>query len=238
MLKKINNKILFWIILFLSTIIIASWWYFWVTKYLDYRAKIAVWEINKAVEKEFSKENCQKILDFDIEDAEWNKNFKLKKYISYKNRCDKKYNISYISRNLENCKNIIKFNEDYFEKDYIILDSFNNIQKECSQKYLTAKLKVNKFFNVNNDFKSSISLDFSLPFYEDKGDIASDEYIKNRTNAKKRLIKLIAISPKVKLDVNDIVLYPKKWIINLDLKPETEYKITLNSFENKILKQK
>jgi hypothetical protein len=63
---------------------------------------------------------------------------------------------------------------------------------------------------VNNDFKSSISLDFSLPFYEDKGDIASDEYIKNRTNAKKRLIKLIAISPKVKLDVNDIVLYPKK----------------------------
>ena len=238
MLKKINNKILLSIIIFLSTIIIAIWWYFWVTKYLDYKAKIAVWEINKVVEKDFSKENCEKILDFDIKDAEWNKNFKLKKYINYKNICNKKYNISNISRNLENCKNIIKYDKDYFEKNYIILDSFSDIQKECSEKYLTAKLKINKFFDVANDFKSSISLDLSLPFYEDKGEVASSEYIENRTNAKKRLIKLISISPEVKLNVNDITLYPKKWIISLDLKPETEYKITLNSFENKSIETK
>jgi len=238
MLKKINNKILLSIIIFLSTIIITILLYLWVIKYLDYKAKIAVWEINKVVEKDFSKENCEKILDFNIKDTEWNKTFKLKKYISYKNRCDKKYNISNVSRNLENCKNIIKYDKDYFEKNYIILDSFSDIQKECSEKYLTVKLKINKFFDVANDFKSSISLNFSLPFYKDKGEVASSEYIENRTNAKKRLIKLISISPEVKLNVNNITLYPKKWIISLDLKPETDYKVTLNSFKNKSTKTK
>ena len=238
MINKINNKILLVIIIFLSTLLIAGWSYIWVMKYIDYKAKIAIEEINKIVEKELSKENCEKILDFDISDWENNKNFKLKKFINYKNKCDKKYNFINISQNLENCKNIIKYNKNYFEKNYIILDSFELIQSKCSEKYLTAKLKVNKFFDANNNFKSRISIDFSLPFFEDKGKIASEEYIENRTNAKSKLIKLLSISPEIKLTVDDILLYPKKGIINLDLKPETDYKITLNSFENKNLETK
>jgi len=233
-----NKKILTALIIFLTTILIASLSYWWIIKYIESNTENIVLEINNTIENKFSKESCKKILNFNLKKFSLNKNLKIKQYISYKNKCDERYNISNISQNLESCKSIIKFNYKYFEKNYIILDSFDKIQKECSEKYLTAKLKVNKFFDANNNFKTSITLDFSLPFYEDIWKIASDEYMSNRVIAKEKLIKLISISPKIDFNNNDIILYPNKWIINLNLKSETEYKITLNSFKNEKINSK
>jgi hypothetical protein len=60
----------------------------------------------------------------------------------------------------------------------------------------------------------------------------SDEFIENRIQAKKRLAKLIEITPNVEFDYKDIILYQNKAIINLNLKPLSEYRISLKSFDS------
>jgi len=84
---------------------------------------------------------------------------------------------------------------------------------------------------LDYDFKSSVNIDFSLDFFEDKYEEDSELFIENRINAKKRLISLLDISPKVDLTIDDIVLYKKRAILNLDLKPVTEYKFKLKSID-------
>jgi hypothetical protein len=51
------------------------------------------------------------------------------------------------------------------------------------------------------------------------------------------LANLIEISPKIKVEIDDIYIYPKKAILNLDLAPLTEYSISLASFETDNLGQ-
>ena len=49
------------------------------------------------------------------------------------------------------------------------------------------------FFNINNDFKTSVVIDFALDFFTDIWEENSVEYLKNREEAKMRLIKLLEI---------------------------------------------
>jgi hypothetical protein len=42
----------------------------------------------------------------------------------------------------------------------------------------------------------------------------------------------LEISPSVKLVPDDIILYKKRAILNLDLKPKTKYKFTIKSFDS------
>ena len=71
-----NKKILIWIIVFFSTILLASGWYFGFTKYIDYRNIQSVEQINSLIESPESKETCKTILDFNVSNAEWNTKFK------------------------------------------------------------------------------------------------------------------------------------------------------------------
>ncbi len=227
-----NKRVLIWIVIFLSSILIASGWYLGFTKYIDYRNLKNVEEINTVLDQKETQEVCEKILLFDETHATWNNKFRKDAFKTYKKICDEKYNIANIETTLDNCKNIIKFNVWDFSKEYILLDEYSRIQKQCSEKYLKITFGTGSFFNVNNDFKSNISLDLSLPFFTDVWILWSDEYIENRVNAKKRLISLLTLSPNVDILVDDVVLYPKKWIISLNLKPTTKYRISLKPFSS------
>jgi hypothetical protein len=62
--------------------------------------------------------------------------------------------------------------------------------------------------------------------------------LKNREEAKERLLKLIQISPyEFGIDTSDVYLYPNRAILNLNLTPLTEYSISLASFETDNLGQ-
>jgi len=234
-----NKKVLIAIIVFLSTIIIASWLFYWISKYIDYKKEKIVLEINNTLKQKQSKETCEKILNFDMDSDVYNNNkFKKQDFSVYRKNCDEKFNINNINLNLENCKEIIKSSKNNLKNKYIILDEFDKIQKLCSDKYLSIKFWTWSFFDVNNDFKSNINIDFSMPFFKDIWELASQEYMNNRIDAKKRLIKLLEIKPNVKINIDDIVLYPKKGILKLNLQPLTEYQISLKSFNNEVTKLK
>jgi len=111
---------------------------------------------------------------------------------------------------------------------------FAEKQVESINEILKVEFKTWSFFEIEKDFKSSINIDFSLDFYKNKWKTGSDEFIKNKTKAKEKLISLLDISPHVKLLPEDIILYKKRAILNLNLKPKTEYKFILKSFNNKI----
>jgi len=162
-----NKKVLIWVILFLSSLIIASGWYFGVTKYIDYKDSKNIEEVNALLQQKETKAICNTLLNFDQEKVSWNKQFNADLFSIYKQKCDKKYNIANIETTLDNCKKIIKSSVWSFSEQYLILDDYNNIQKECSEKYLKITFGTGAFFNVNNDFKSNIDLEFSLPFYTD-----------------------------------------------------------------------
>ncbi len=233
-----NKKILIWIMVLLSTIIIASAGYLGLTKYVQYTNIQKVAEINALLSTKESRENCKKILDFDTKSIKRNTEFNISKFKNYRFQCDKKYNIRNINLSLKNCKKIIKGSALDYKKQYILLDAFTELQQSCSDKYFKISFSTGSFFDVNNDFKSSIHLDFSFPFYEDTATVGSEEYMKNRIEAKQRLISLLDISPEVNLSVDNIVLYPKKGIIKLVLQPLTKYKMSLKSFNNENLEMK
>lgn len=66
------------------------------------------------------------------------------------------------------------------------------------------------------------------------GDPNSQDFIDHRIEAKKRLISLLEISPKVEFDIDDIVLHSKQARISLDLLPKTKYTFSLKSYDSEL----
>jgi hypothetical protein len=60
--------------------------------------------------------------------------------------------------------------------------------------------------------------------------------LQNREEAKILLLNLIETSPKLDYEIllEDIYIYPRKAILNLNLEPKTEYTISLKSFSTDI----
>ena len=237
-----NNKQLYFIIFFLLFLILIILLIFWVKKNSENRLIHKLEKIDNILNSAtLSKENCEMLIDFDKE--ELISKLKWKKYIfnetlfnNFRNNCEKIFNIKYIEENLDNCKNIIWKGDTYFKERYIILDDLENKRNECISKYLLVKFWTWSFFDVENDFKSYINIDFSIDFYTDIWDEWSDEYMVNRIEAKKRLKNLLEIKPKVKINIENIILHPKKATLALQLDPLKEYTISLKSFETELWK--
>lgn len=230
------NKILWFSILFLIVI-----WalYFWFKQFQIYLAENQVESINKIlITDNLSRENCVEILDFDKTlISSDNKFFDVNKFDVFEKKCDFRFNIIHKEIDEDFCKQVIKSDENDFEKDFIILDDFSNIQNKCISEFLKVEFWTWSFFNIEQDFKSNFNISFSLDFYEDSWELNSEEFINNRIDAKKRLINLIEITPNVNINIDDIVLYKKEAIINLDLTPKTEYKVKLKPFNLNIWKE-
>ncbi len=238
--KVINNrKILFSVIVFLSTIILASWWFFWYQKFQVYKAINWLDEINSILTKwDYSRKNCETILAFKSSLVEDKANFDLAKFNEFKKICEQTFDIKNIMLSEGNCSKVIRLEKSDFEKDYIVLDEFDNIQKKCIDKYLSVKFSTWSFFDVENDFKSSINIDFSTAFYTNKWENWTLEFINNKEKAKQRLVSLLKINNWVKISTKNIILYENKAIVYLDLKPLTEYTISLSSFAIKSFDEK
>lgn len=230
-----EKKYLYWITGFF-VIVLITWAYFWVKYYIDYKIEKKLEQVNTIIAKDdFSKDNCEIVLDFDKSIVpEKNKTFDKTKFEDFFNRCNNMFNLNYIDLSLENCTDLIKQQKSFFEEKYIIIDKYEEKINECTSKYLEVNFWTWIFFNVENDFKSSIYIDFSLDFFTDTAEENSEEFIENRVEAKKRLFNLIEIEPKVNFTIDDIYLYPNKAILNLPLQPLTEYKIKLKPFKTKI----
>jgi len=185
--------------------------------------------------KEKTMDDCKTIMTFDTKKiSKWNPFFNSITFDTILNDCSLKYDLKNTDINLENCKFIIKETNSYFKNNYIFYDSLDSKREECSKKYLNPTFSIWTFFNINNDFKTSIVIDFALDFFTDIWEENSIEYLKNREEAKIRLIKLLEIDPKVEIAIDDVYLYTNKAIINLNLQPLTEYKIKLSSFDTSI----
>jgi heme oxygenase len=82
-------------------------------------------------------------------------------------KCDLKYNLKHVEITEENCKDIIKETKKYFKDNYIITDTLDEKRDKCINEFLVSKFSTGTFYNVENDFKSEINIDFSLDFYKD-----------------------------------------------------------------------
>lgn len=83
------------------------------------------------------------------------------------------------------------------------------------------------FFSLENDFKSSIVWDFSIPVYSGFWITTTEQSSQIETEIKEKLSQMIKINPEVTVTKDNISIYGKKIILNLDLQPETSYTISL-----------
>ena len=92
-------------------------------------------------------------------------------------------------------------------------------------------MSVLKRYDIRDDFRTQIGLDFPLDFMEDPESASEDELIAYRTKQKQRLHSLLEIEPEVEYDENNIELYHDRAIISLPLVPFEEYTIEMSPFE-------
>lgn len=230
-----NKKTNLYIIYFLLLIVFLFFSFFLTKLYIDYNSQKNIDKINKILTTNtVNYDSCSIVLSFDKSKYLDYKNFDESRFDLIYDDCDQKFNIDNISLQKDICKKIIWNNIDYLKKDYINLDWFYSKKDECIKKFLVTSFSSWAFFDVNNDFKSNINISFSSPFFNDIWKENTDDYLKNRIDAKKRLKDLINIEPNVDLSIDDIVLYPNRWLLSLDLKPSTEYKISLKNFDTDI----
>ncbi|MDD2907509.1 MAG: alpha-2-macroglobulin family protein [Candidatus Gracilibacteria bacterium] len=238
MLKKFKLKVSkkYILALFISIIIFLVGYS--ITPVLNYFAKKQVKEILSIISdpsSEKSFEDCKTVLNFDKSKISKNNMFFNEMFFDeiYK-KCSQKYDLKNLELNLDNCKIVIKETNNYFKNNYVFYDSLDTKREECNKKYLNPKFSIGTFFNINNDFKTSIVIDFELEFFTDIGEENSVEYLKNRNDAKARLVKLLEIEPKMDIALEDVYLYKNKAILNLALEPLKDYKIRLIPFDTSI----
>jgi len=230
----LNSKnILYIIIGLLLLIVVWVWSIFWYRAYHDAQSKERLLEFNSVVgSQEYTRENCEFIFDFNKKYLETSNN--IYKYNTFQKYCTKNFDITKQGLELEFCSSVIKWTKKDFKEEYIKLDSFSEVQGKCSSKFLSVTFSTWSLFDAENNFKSSIELDFSLPFYEDTAEPGTKEFIENRKQAKEKLVGLIEISPQVDITDKDIVLYQKKAILYLDLEPTTKYDFNIKGFSSGI----
>ena len=231
---KVNKRYLIWLVL---AILLFFIWYS-VNPLLSYFEKRQIKEISEILssinwEKNIS--DCKKIMNFD-KNKIWKNNsfFNVITFDTIYNECSLKYDLKNVKLDLENCKVIIRETDDYFYNNYVFYDTLSEKRDECTKKYLNPTFSIWTYFNVNNDFKTSIFIDSSLDFFTDIWEENSIEYLKNREEVKTRLLNLIVLDPKVTIPLEDVYIYKNRLILNVSLEPLKEYKIKLASFDTDI----
>lgn len=114
------------------------------------------------------------------------------------------------------------------EKKYLPIESIETALNYCDW-ILKNEITFSTwtFFNPRNDFKSIIWINFSQDFYTDVWEEDSEEFLANRSKAKKELLKMIEINPKVELKEENLVFSPNKAVLYLNFKELTNYQILI-----------
>ena len=78
----------------------------------------------------------------------------------YRSQCQSRYDISYGEQDLSLCKRVIAGKKKDFENEFLQLDGFETVKKSCIAKFLSVSFTGGTLFNVNQDFKSEIIVNF------------------------------------------------------------------------------
>ena len=140
------------------------------------------------------------------------------------------------------CENFINQSDEYFEDRYIEINNLQEKREYCYNTFFKVKFLEWKLYNVDNNFKSEIIIDFGTQhFYRDIWQPESEEFLSNRIVAKKRFIRLLETSQNIQVNLENLVLYPQKAILELNLEPNQTYSFNIKDFdipENKLPKQR
>lgn len=222
--------IIFWVLLLLAFLIGLLVWP--AKNYYFKRQVSSIIEVLESSNENKNIDQCKLIMNFDkSEVSSKNPYFNETRFEKLYFDCDEEYNLKNVELTKDNCSFIIRETENYFNRNFIVYDSLALKRLDCSKKYLNPEFSNWTFFDINNDFKSQLFIDFELEFFRDIGEENSDEFINNRIEAKKRLIDLIQIEPKVEIPLDDVYLYSKRAILNLNLAPQTKYSISLLPYQ-------
>ncbi len=96
-----------------------------------------------------------------------------------------------------------------------------------------ASIEIAEIFNPENNFYSNLHINFNTPMFldaEEKEDI--EAFIAYRKKQKEALAKNIVTDPEAEIDIENIYFTPKKAIVPIKLKEETQYSITLNPIKD------
>ena len=201
---------------------------FWFYKFYDNSLKKEAETIKNIYSSWVNYNSCKKALEL----KKYNKN---NKYLTekvknifknFKKSCISKFDLSLKNINESFCNEILMINDrnDLVWK-YFWLENFEEIQKKCEDRYLSLKFSTWTFFDINDDFKSTIRVELSKRLYSTNS-FSKEKQKKELINAKKRLLKYIKISPWVKISVDDVIFYNEFAILHLYLKPKTRYEIS------------
>lgn len=206
--------------------------FLWYQKYTEQLIQNKIDAIHSIIKtKTYSLDNCSKVLEFNTDSLDLdNIEFQRKNFATFSTDCRQKFDISRQLQTLDFCTRIISAEKETLEKSYILLDGFEEVQKQCTQKYMTVQFGTGALFQTNNNFKSSVNVSFGIPFYRDTQILNSKKFIENRAAAKQRFLDLLEISPKIELTPEDITLHPKSGTLHLDLLPETTYTFSTEKF--------
>lgn len=149
------------------------------------------------------------------------------------NKCENKYIYNENIRLDEySCQNFINQPDEYFEERYIEINNLLEKREYCYNTFFKVKFLEWKLYNIDNDFKSEIIIDFgSQYFYRDIWQPESEEFIANRIAAKKRFITLLETSQNTEVALDNLVLYPQKAILELALEPNQTYSFNIKDFD-------
>lgn len=131
--------------------------------------------------------------------------------------------------NVENCLKAQKIIIPLIQKPEHISVWRNlwDIQTGC--RTVTADFSTISFFQPENDFLSTLSIDFSVPIFRSNDRPDSDNYIRKQESVKQFILDHIELSPETPIDIKNISLYEKKIVFWVLLNPETEYTIRFDT---------
>ncbi len=230
-----NKKILWWTIIFLCALILGIGIFFGYREYLKIQIQEKTEKLSEAIQSwKIDIPNCRVILSSEMDSLIWKGySFELGLQKMYED-CTKNFDISLRDIDQQFCTEMIKGNKGDYKDTYILLDWFEKKQEQCVEKYLKAEFSTGSLFDIDNDFKSQVQVDFSLPFYEDIDELNSEAFLENRSLAKRKFASYLKVNPKIEIKEEDITLYSKKAIVLLPLDPLTKYSFELWSYDSGI----
>lgn len=144
--------------------------YIGITKYINTVAEKNASEINTILLSNTpSIGNCSTILNFDFKKLH-GRDILIdpQTFSAFKTQCENTFDISKVELTEYSCPAIIAKTKDALTSDYLILDGFETARTKCIEAFQKVTFATGSFFDVENDFKSTFSAEFTLPMYYDE----------------------------------------------------------------------
>ena len=221
---KIDTKKIIAIFL---VIIFLVLWVFGIYKYINTKTLEEVNKTLSLIDSWVNFKSCENILEnyHKISSNKYILNNKAISLKNYKESCLNRFSLNRQEINEDFCEHILKINDKNDLKEYIDTNWFEDIQKKCANNYLTLKFSTGSFFDIDNDFKSTLKIDLNHILFYNSWEKTDKQRLEDRTKAKQRLLSYFTINPKVDLTADDVVFYDNYALLSVKLLPETKYTI-------------